>query len=173
MQWCLSHIRCAQRWICDLAFYLWPKQWLLAQQSVHQGSSSVRGFPLCPHRGDGTQTSCWELRDGLSLQEFHRNGHGQKKEARHHVIDSRNLCYSVKTHQPPRTLHATGSYHRPPHPVFCSIEDFLVYWLIFCSQLLFLCCIRMKWLKHVCKPEMLIVRNIIFISFGKLIRSLN
>lgn len=126
--------------------------------------------------GDVTQTHCWELRDSLSLQEFHRNGHRKKKDVRHRVIDSwwcRNLCNPIKTQEPRKALHVTGSYHCPSHPVFCSVEDLLLYWLLFCSPFLFLCCMRMKWLKRVCKPEMLIFRNIIIISFGKLIGSLN
>lgn len=165
MQWCLSHVGCALRCICDLAFYFWSEQRSLAQQR--------EGAPTVSSQGEMTQTSCWELRGGLRLQEFHRNGHWRKKDSRHHVIDSRNLCCPIKTHKPHRALGATGSHHCPSHPVLCSIEDFLVYWLIFCSQPLSLCCIRMKWLKHVCKPEMLSVRSIIIVSFGKLIRSLN
>lgn len=164
----------AQRCISDLAFYFWPEHRSLAQQ---RGSGSVRGGSHCVLTGgDVTQTCCWELRDSLSWQEFHRNGHRKKKDARHRVIDSwwcRNLCNPIKTQEPPRALHVTGSYHCPSHPVFCSVEDFLLYWLLFCPPLLFSCCMRMKWLKRVCKPEMLIFRNIIIISFGRLIGSLN
>lgn len=143
---------------------------------VHQGSRNIRGSPLCPHRGRWSTDLVLRAQGGLSWQESHRNGHWQKEDVRHHGIESwwcRNLCYPIKAHEPHRGLHATGSYHCPFHPVFCSFEEVLVNWLIFCSQLLFLCCIRMKWLKCVCKPEMLIVRNRIIISFGKLIRSLN
>lgn len=140
---------------------------MLAQQSVHQGSSSIRGLSLCPHRGTCNTNLLLGAQGSLSLQEFHRNGHWQKEEARLHVIASwwcRNLCFLMKSHEPHRALHASGSYHCPFYPVFCSTEDFSVYWLIFCSQLLFLCCISMKWLKRVCKPEMLTVRNIITVS---------
>lgn len=143
MQWCLSK----EEWENLLLVLDVPKDVFMIELFSSDLSSNPWRSSLCIRAlaawggshcvltgGDVTQTCCWELRDSLSLQEFHRNGHRQKKDVRHHVIDSwwcRNLCSPIKTHKPHRALHAIGSYHCPFHPVFCSTEDFFWFFDLF------------------------------------------
>lgn len=129
MQWCLS---CAQRWIYDLAFCFLC--------NYHWHSSLCIRAPATSHcvltGGDVTRTSCWELRGGLSWQEFHRNGHWQKEDVRHHVIDSwwcRNLCYPIKAHKP----HHGSAFHwkLPLSCSSCILQGWGLFGLLTCFLL--------------------------------------